>query len=154
MTDLKTLLAQAQRPEQSVSLCLRGDLFAERERVAREIANYATDTFGDTGVLELRHRLEQITEAMHDSTHTFTFVALPRNDFRSLRDSWPTEPGAPMPQGFVDTLVAASLTSPDLTTAEVTELLATLSEGQASVLEDAAWAVNQDSDAVPLPPSG
>lgn len=156
MAGIDDLLAQAQRPRITVALCLRGDLFAERARVVEQVATHQDASLGDTRGVELRARLAMLDDAMKTATSEFTFQALPRNEYRTLRDSYAQDKnqGEQIDREFLDALVAASLVVPELTGEETSRLLDALSEGQAATLEDAAWGVNQDTDAVPLLSSG
>jgi hypothetical protein len=153
MSDFAALKASITRPRKAIRLCLRGDLFAERERILRDLAReveHVDSLAGSGAAAVLRARLSQLEIEMDGATHTFTFEALSRSTFADLEDTHPAaEDGAPSRQ-FLTALVAASLVEPELTTDNVAELFDTLSDGQVDVLETAAWAVNRETGSVPF----
>ncbi len=153
MADFAALKASITRPRKAIRLCLRGDLFAERERIVRDLArevDVVDSLAGSSTAAGLRDRMSALELEMDDATHTFTFEALPRSTFADLEDTHPAaEDGTPSRQ-FLTALVAASLVEPELTTDNVAELFDTLSDGQVDVLETAAWAVNRETGSVPF----
>ncbi len=140
---LAAILAQTQRPEKSVDLCLRGDLFAQRERLLRDLPA-SVDSLAGTDP-DVQIRIDDIETQMRDSTRTFTFRAVGRTEFRELRETYKKTNGEASDQFLAD-LIAVSLVDPELSREDVGALLSALSDGQASVLEDAAWSVNQETD--------
>lgn len=153
MSDFAALKASITRPRTSVRLCLRGDLFAERERLSRDLARELEnlDSLAGSAVAQqLRGRLDALASDMEEATHQFEFEAVSRATFVDLETAHPAgEDGQPTRE-FLAALVAASLVKPDLTAANVSELLAELSDGQVDVLESAAWAVNRETGTVPF----
>lgn len=153
MSDFAALKASIARPRSSVRLCLRGDLFAERDRVVQELAREAAESASLAGspvVTELRDRLTDLDLQMDKATHVFTFEAVPRSVFADLEDAYPPNDEGGPSKGFFVALVAATLVEPDLTADQVGELFDDLSDGQVDVLESAAWAVNREGGTLPL----
>lgn len=143
--NLAEILAQTQRPEKSVDLCLRGDLFAQRQRLLRDLPASVDSLAG--GDPDVQIQLDDIETQMRDSTRTFTFRAVGRSEFRAMREEYKKkDKDAEASDEYLADLIAVSLVDPDLSREDVAALLAALSDGQASVLEDAAWTVNQDTD--------
>ena len=143
--NLAAILAQTQRPEKSVDLCLRGDLFAQRERLLRDLPA-SVDSLAGTDP-DVQIRIDDIETQMRDSTRTFTFRAVGRSEFRSLREAYKKkDKDAEASDEYLADLIAVSLVDPELSREDINALLAALSDGQASVLEDAAWTVNQETD--------
>lgn len=157
MSDFASLKASITRPRTSVRLCLRGDLFAERERLNRDLARELEnlDSLAGSAVAQqLRGRLDALTAEMEEATHLFEFEAVSRATFTELEDAYPAGDDGQPPRAFLNALVAASLVKPDLTADNVTELLGELSDGQVDVLESAAWAVNRETGTVPFSETG
>ena len=142
--NLAQILAQTQRPEKSVELCLRGDLFAQRERLLRDLGTSDSLAGPDP---EVQIRIDDIETQMRESTRTFTFRAVGRSEFRAMREAYKKKDKDPeASDAYLADLIAVSIIEPELSRDDVQALLAVLSDGQASVLEDAAWNVNQDTD--------
>jgi hypothetical protein len=91
--------------------------------------------------------LDKVDDEMNAATTEFVFTALPRSEFTALEDAFPFEDDAPT-RDFLAALIAGSLTDPDVTLDQAKELLELLSDGQAQVLEDAAWSVNRDTSSL------
>ena len=149
--DFETLKAGITRPSSTVDLCLRSDLFAARQRTLGELSRVMRDEDTLAGSkahsdaeVEIMGRLRDLDAKMREATTTFTFTAMPRSAFTALEDVYPFHDDTPSPAFLVE-LLAASMSDPELTTAQAGELLELLSDGQAQVLEDAAWAVNRET---------
>lgn len=153
MADFASLKASITRPRTSVRLCLRGDLFAERERITRDLARelQTNDSLAGSAIAsQLRDRASALDVEMSAATHEFTFEALSRSDFAAIEDAHPaTDDGTPSREFFA-ALVAASLVDPELTADNVAELFDQLSDGQVEVLENAAWRVNRETGSLPF----
>lgn len=148
MTDFAALKASITRPRTTVKLCLRGDLFAEKERVTRDLVRelqQSDSLAGSEMARQLRDRETALDVEMADATHEFTFEALSRAAFTALEDANPPQESGQPSRTFISALVAATLVDPDLTPEHVAELFERLSDGQAEVLESAAWSVNRDT---------
>jgi hypothetical protein len=146
--DFAAIKANISRPRAGVKLCLRADLFAARDRLVREIAATSGDSLAG-GSSELRLKLGALEDEMRAATLEFTFEAVTRATFADIEDAHPSEREGPS-TAFMAALVATSLVEPDLTTEQVSELFANLSDGQVQVLEDAAWGVNRETGSVPF----
>lgn len=154
--DFEGLTARSKRPQSSVQLCLRGDLFAERAQLNRELAGLqaADQTLaGDPSRTAIKERLADLDEQMTADTVTFTFTAVARPVFGQLAATDPIEDDIPSP-GFLRALAAASLTDPVLTPEQFGVFADGLSKGQNDHLELAAWTVNNETVSVPFTAGG
>lgn len=155
---IRDIIATAKPAERSVSLCLRGDLNGEVETADRELQaalkEPATQTLaGNPRINELAMLIESLREQMKDSAETFTFRAIPPKAWSDLvaahpgrkdkQEAWNTEtlPGA---------VIAACAVSPEMTLADVDDLMQVLNSGQRDDLFDAAWRVNTKSLDIPF----
>jgi hypothetical protein len=101
--DVKAMLKAAKLPEDSVPICLRGDLQAQFEQAERELAEAearrkANDSLAGDGSREIAERIESLREQMHENTVDFVFRALHRHAWKALRDRHPPrckEDGSP-----------------------------------------------------------
>lgn len=155
MSDFASLRSAISRPETTVELCLRGDLFAARARLVRQLDDATGDSLGGSvEAIGIREALDSLDEQIKSATREFTFTAVPRDVFVALEDEHKANGAETIGRAFTAALVAASLTDPDLSTAEISELMGLLSDGQAEVLETAAWEVNRETGHVPFSNSG
>lgn len=169
MVDVDALLAQARRPEKTVSLCLRGDLQAEFERLDVEHAkavSSATDSLAGNGALAIAQEMEALRDQMAESTLTVTLRALPRAEYSALVLAHPErrdEAGDPFPvdrdngfnvETFYPALIRACVVDPELTETQWSTLLdETLSDRQFDELAYAAVGVNRGPVSVPFSPA-
>ncbi len=154
MSDFASLRSAISRPETTVELCLRGDLFAARARLVRQLDEASGESLGGSvEAVGIREALDNLDVQIKAATREFTFTAVPRDVFVALEDEHKATDDT-IGRKFTAALVAASLTDPDLSTAEIGELMGLLSDGQAEVLATAAWEVNRETGHVPLSSSG
>lgn len=166
--DFKTMLADAQLPERTVPLCLRGDLTAEFEDLERRLDGLnkrPADSLDGNGAGELIDAIEALQARMTASTVVFRVRALPKPAWRALIAAHPPRrdnDGNPLPEDaaaglnmdtFFDAIVRACLVYPDVD--DETWLLMAGPEGkltdrQIGQLSDAAWAVNRGEVDVPF----
>lgn len=151
MSDFDDLKALSSRPEITVSLCLDGRLFGERDRLRTELANSVpTDSLAaDPVAAAILVKINALDEKGKAATRDFTLQALPRARFRELEDAYPpnTKTGE-FGKDFLANLAVECLTAPALTIEQYVEL--DLSAGQCAVIEDAAWAVNRATGTLPF----
>lgn len=101
--NIKAMLKAAKLPEDSVPICLRGDLQAQFEQAERELAEAeatrkATDSLAGNGTRAIAERIEALREEMRENTVEFRFRALHRHVWKALRDRHPPrrkEDGSP-----------------------------------------------------------
>ena len=158
MVTFADLKAAAKRPELSVTLCLRGDLFGERERLRKDLSSARGSSSGDSlagnpAIVTITARLVELDALMREASFQFTFRALPRSEFLMLEDTHPQKDEAGS-RAFFTAMVVASLIDPVLSAGEYTQLCADLSNGQVDVLESAAWSVNREVIDLPFSPVG
>ena len=152
---------EVETPEHSVTLCLKGKLVAEHERLAAQLAGMdtgPTNLAGDSPGRDIAARLVQMREEMLAHEKSFTFRAVtPRVGWRLLRGKQPvrTEGGDEDAYGeefhaWLCTLVAASSLDPVMTVEQVIRLADRLSNAQWTKLSNAAWEVNEDDKGIPF----
>jgi hypothetical protein len=148
-------------PEHSITLCLRGKLVAEHERLSAQLAGMSTaptNLAGDSPGRDIADRLVQLQEEMREHEKVFSFQAVtPRGKWRVLRGKQPvrTEPVDEDAYGdqfhaWLTEVVAASSLDPVMTVEQVRRLADRLSNGQWSKLSNAAWSVNEDDQGIPF----
>lgn len=129
MSSFKDKLAAARLPEETVPICLRGDLTAEFERLERQLAeaqrNPSTSLEGD-GSAELAARIQALREEMREHTEDFVLRGMPRRRWRAFLAEYPPrqdaagqiderDRGAVVNMGaFFHALIRASVVSPEL----------------------------------------
>lgn len=168
--DIDQLLAQARPAERTVSLCLRGDLVAEFERLeadhVRATERVDTSLAGEgPSALALAQQMEALRQQMQDSTLVLTVRALvPRSRYTDLVLAHPPRTdleGTPVPQDregynvetFFPALVRASVVDPVMTDDRWARLDAVLSDRQFDELAISALAVNRGAVSVPFSPA-
>lgn len=160
-SDIEAWLDEIETPEASVTLCLKGSLVAEHERLAAQLDGMAKDPVnlaGDNPAAAVADRLVELREEMLAHERTFTFRAVtPRGTWRKLRSQQPvrTEPvdedaHADAFHAWMCAVVAASALDPVMTVEQAQRLSDRLSHGQWALLANAAWSVNEDTQGVPF----
>lgn len=161
------LLAQATPPQRTVQICLRGDLVAQWEETARQLAKTKERDPGaslaGTGAGALARDLERLTAEMEPFTVPFLLRGLSRPAYKALEAAHPPRQGpdgkvltADADDGVnVDTfwyaLVRACVISPQVTGEQWAELFdQKLSDGQVNQLASAALLVSRGTVDVPF----
>lgn len=166
--DIKAILAQAKPAERIVSVCLRGDLYGEVERLDRQLRLLDVDVdrlVGNPEAVALARRIEELRALMEANTVELVLRALPRRpheddkrtDIRTLEAMHPPREGNKLDQTngvnvdeFTEALLKASTVSPELDDADWSTLLARINDGQYEQLAAAAWAVNKGDVNIPF----
>lgn len=158
--DARAVIAAARRPENVIEICLRGDLVAEHELLDIELARtqkddswVATSIADVNPVTELAERITDLEQQMVDSTVSFRFRALSRNEWAALEAAHPKREGSDERfnlETFPPALIHACLIDPVMTLDEINELLDLLNEKDRVGLASAAWDVNQEATAIPF----
>lgn len=158
--DLKDLIQQAQRPETTVPLCLRGDLVAEwerRERELRDRRNAPNRTLAGNDVTELAKEVAALEDQMRESTVEFRLRAVHRREWMQLLADHPPREGNQFDKGlglnsetFYDALVTKCLVEPELSAEELAAVLDVLTAAQFDRLTASAWALNSGDVSVPF----
>jgi hypothetical protein len=141
--------------EKSVTLVAGGDLLAEHDAAAQELATAMAQTrisLADGGSVQgLAERLADLETRIAASTVTIRVRGLSRNAFRRLLDAHPSEDAAPFDKvTFPPSLIAACAVDPPMTEVDANGLGEVLTDGQYDELFAAAWAACRDVDDVPF----
>lgn len=152
MTDLDAALAQAKRPERTVTLVLRGDLTAAFEDLERELhaeqQKPADSLAGNPRVQEIAEQMESLREQMTSSTVVLRLRGLSNPEWNRLVTEHEPREGNTGDKAygyntdaFFPALVRACLL--DVSDAQWANLYEVASSGQFSDLSDAAVAVSR-----------
>jgi hypothetical protein len=158
MTDLDTALANAKRPERTVSICLRGDLQAEFEDLERQLQveqqRPGDSLAGNPAVREIAEKMEALRQQMQDSTVVVRLRGLGNPEWRKLVQAHEPREGNDADamfgyneESFFPELVKACLV--DVTDAQWDKLYETITAGQFEELNNAALAVSRRKVDVP-----
>lgn len=165
LKNFKAMLAEAKLPENSVPICLRGDLVADHEAAERDLEvaqKKPADSLAGNGVGEIVERIEALEAEMREHTYDFRFRAIPKPDFRAMVAAHPPrrdEDGSVVEQDrymmanyetMLTALVRACLIDPPPEEVDWDELDAKLTDRQQGNLADAAWFVNRGEVDVPF----
>lgn len=159
--DIESIIDEVETPETSVTLCLKGSLVAEYERLDAQLADAAREATSLAGVspaAELTAQMGQLREQMKAHERDFRFRAVtPRGDWRRLTGARPVKTEQQTDDEYADLyhawvcgIVAASAIDPVMTAEQAERLADKLSDGQWSKLANAAWAVNEDDRGIPF----
>lgn len=156
--DIEDLIEQAQRPQQTATLCLRADLVAQWDKLHAQWRT-ADETGGSlaegTPKAALAAQIRELTEEMERHQVTFVFEALPPTEYSALIAKYP-------PKGddknkfrwddetFKPALIKACVIEPKMTDEQVDRLLAKLSFGQRKLLGNAAALANEGEGDIPF----
>lgn len=169
MSNFKQKLKAARLPEDSVSVCLRGDLAADFEATERELKRVQeskSDSL-EEGVGPIIDRLDALRAEMLEHTEDFRIRALSKPAFRALVAAHPPRriikddgsegelDAADVNLGlnretFFEALLRVSVVSPELDEGDWTALLEVLTDRQFGDLTDAAWFLNRGEIDVPF----
>jgi hypothetical protein len=156
------IVAEASRPECSVTLCTAGTLNARLQDLERQLAaehEKVTTSLAEGGRRrELAVEVESVLEEMRAHEHTFTFRGLPHKQWSDLTAEHKPRDGRNEMVNldtFPPACIAASLVrvdDDDVTTdlADVETLFDVLNEGQIDQLFNAAWEANTGGRSVPF----
>jgi hypothetical protein len=157
MTDIAKVLKQARPREQTVPVCVRGDLSGEVERLSSELARVSEDWEpadlteehpGRVLAAEMRKVREQARAAevpfrlryIGDRAYSDLLAAHPSEDPQEAFNS----------DTFPRALIAACCVDPVMTEEHCTELFEVISQGEIKRLFDAAWDVHNGAGIVPF----
>jgi len=163
--DVKKLIhEEARLPEETVPICLRGDLVAEFERLERELdqaERKASTSLAGNGARAVAERMERLREQMAEGTVTFVLRAMPGEDWYALCAAHEPRRGE---GGDVDErdrlgvnvdtfwpdLLKRSVVDPVLDDDDWAALLGKLTAKQRKNLSTAAWNLNQEDVDIPF----
>lgn len=169
MSNFKQKLKAARLPEDSVPVCLRGDLAADFEAAERDLKR-AQESRSDSleeGVGPIIDRLDALRADMLEHTEDFRIRALPKPAFRALVAAHPPRRAVKDDgsegdldagdvnmgvnrETFFEALLRVSVISPELDEGDWTDLFEVLTDRQFGDLTDAAWFLNRGEIDVPF----
>ncbi|MFZ1361351.1 MAG: hypothetical protein WAS05_00240 [Candidatus Nanopelagicales bacterium] len=166
LPSLDDLISSTKPRETNIELCLRGDLFGERERLVSDIARLTSgpSLTPPPELVEAQERLDDLRTKMIKFTYRFWFRAIEPLEYDALKDAHPlkeTKNGKEYTREFLIAVMAGSIWNwtaldhdrPDddryMSIKEVTNLTQTFSSGMFAELANAALEVNEES-AVPF----
>lgn len=149
MSNIKSLIGDAKRPERTVSVCLAPDLLAEWQQASERLAE-AKDrkrtSLDDEGPVTLARQVADLEQRMRDATVLFRLRGLPPSRVRTLQassdDDW----------GLALDVLRESLVEPELDDEDWERLFGedgVLSMGALNQLAEASNAVNFRATSVP-----
>lgn len=160
--DFAEKLKRARRPERSVPICLRLDLLADFEALDRRLEQLRAEAPGSQSLaggekLELAQQMESLREQMQEASEDFRLRALDRGGFGKLKREHPAREDDERevelgfsPEPFFNDLIRKSVTSPEMTDDQWTELFEVLDDGQYALLANTAMDLNQKAYSVPF----
>lgn len=158
--DVKKLIAQAKRPELSVTVNLRGDLIAQIQQLEQELLEMQQRSMqrlaDHPDAVKIAHQIHNLEEQADESKVTLRFIALPGPEWRKALAKHP--PSAEQKQGgyiadsnaVVEDVLLESLVDPDLDQADVDALLGVLTEGQWQEIVGTIFNLNGGDNTVPF----
>lgn len=163
MSTLKEKLAEARRPRRIVSVCLRGDLTAEAQRIEDELRNIQQSTsplrLGDgAGDEALAQQLEDLRTQMQAESVTFELEAFSVLRWRELKSKHPV-PSEPTPTdtvlgadavGFFNESVRAAIVEPAVDDDDWEHLTTVLTQGEWDKFVEAVYALNEEPVSIPF----
>jgi len=161
--DIEALLAEAELPETSVTICLKGSLAARFEALDAQLSSrpaVRTSLAGDPEAAAIAAELAALREQMLAHERVFALRAQPALTFAALRATMPDRQGtaaedyAALYHQWVCRLVAATCYDPVMTVEQVERLAGVLSDGQWRKLTVAAWDLNAADSAIPFSAAG
>jgi hypothetical protein len=159
--DIESIIGETEPAETSVTLCVKGSLRAEYERLDAQLGDIpqaVTSLAGNPGSAGIADRMAQLREQMREFERTFTLRAVtPRRKWRNLRARQPVKAADQTDEEYADLyhpwvceIVAASAVEPVMTAEQVERFADRLSDGDWSKLANAAWKINDDSSGIPF----
>lgn len=162
MATFDDILKGTKLPEDSVEICLRGDLTRRHEDLGRDLEEaQETERKGSSladggGARKVAQEIQAVEAEMRQHTHPFGFRALPSREYRELVAQHPRREdddldglyGVNM-NTFPAVLISACAIDPPMTVEQVEELLAVLTEGQMMDLFICAANLNRGKVDVP-----
>jgi hypothetical protein len=161
MPDFKSLLATAALPEDSLQVCLRGDLAARHSELDRTLQaalrSQGPATLGDAAdTATLAEELQTIEAAMRDASVTIRVRALPRADWQALVAKHPPREGHEGDQsqgcdfpGLMAAAIPLCIVDPVIDQETWDRFNDVLSAGDYDRLLAAVWQINRGGTSVP-----
>jgi hypothetical protein len=155
MASLDDITGAASLREESVRICVAGNLNAEHERLVAELGQvdgpWEPTRMGDVDPRQaLAQRIRDVEEEMGKAEFEFRFRALAHQTFRVLLDEHTDKAGNRDVQTLLPALIVACCVDPAIPDLQAWQRLdAVITQGQFDELSGAAWRVNTGSADVP-----
>lgn len=163
--DIKKLLAEAKLPRRIVSVCTRGDLTAEAQRIEDQLRE--TDSAPERGSgrlsgpsesVRLASELGRVREQMRESSIEFELTAFPSTRWRALKAEHPVKANGSQAdavvgadtQGLFTAAVRPSIVGPVLDDEDWERLMEALPDGEWQKLIDAVYMLNEEGTQLPF----
>jgi hypothetical protein len=166
--DIESIIDEAEPPESSVTLCLKGSLVAQyealdaqlREAMKEQAAAEGGQSLAGTDTSRTDPLVAAMTvlrEQMLAYERAFTFRAMPPLTFANLRSGMPAKTEEQTAEAFtaeyhswVCKVIAAACADPQMSPEQADRLSQRLSDAQWRKLRDGAWLVNAEAQDVPF----
>jgi hypothetical protein len=158
--DIESIIAETEPAEAVVTICTKGSLRAEYERLAAQLPDTAEAalSLAGTGGAQIADRMTELREQMRAYERPFTLRAVtPRRAWRNLVARQPVKAQGMDDEQFADlyhswlcSVVAASAVDPPMTAEQVERFADKLSDGDWSKLANKAWKTNDQSAEIPF----
>jgi len=156
MASIDDILAEATPRERTVSVCIRGDLAGEAERLADELARVSEDWQPSDLTEEhpgraLAAQLKEVRDKARKAEVPFSLRYIGDKAYSDLLAAHPpTSDNEAFGESFIKALIAASCVDPVMTEDQAAELFEKLNQGEIKKLFDAAWDVHNSSELIPF----
>lgn len=154
------ILAEAKRPEDEVSLCLRGDLVARFRQLERELETAPTQavSLGEPApAAAIAERMQQLRAEMADAEVPFALRALEPRDWERFYGTMPVRKEGEAQDTYSDRwfdwvceLVARTCVDPVMSADQVKALVPNLSSAQWNELSNGAFRLNAGKVSIPF----
>lgn len=168
MSNIKDILAEARLPERAVSICLRGDLSAEFQRLEDRLSEANNERLKDkrlaksTKPVEIAQEMEAVREKMRAATIEFTLRAFASDVWRSMKRKHPL-PEKPEAidrvlgadaKGLLNEAIQKAIVEPELDDEDWDRLRDTIADGEWQKLVDATYVLNEEGTNLPFSQAG
>jgi hypothetical protein len=162
MLNIDEIIAQAQRPEKTIALCLRGDLQARWEDLERQLNAIDRDSSdsdtlgGDSRAADLSAQMADVENEMKAHEVVFKFRGLSSKQYSDVLAQYTDEDKKSETNDGIDwkswptALIAACAVDPVMTVEQAERLADTITHKQWDSLFACAFAVNRTDVSVPF----
>ncbi len=157
MSEIDAWLDEAQLPERTVEVCLRGDLVARIEELERQAEATDQPDMMNNPALMIVREIEALQEQMRASTRALRLRALPRTEYTALEAAHPVRKDNEHDkktgwnvETFPEALIRRCLVEPVFTDAQWSRFVDCLTQHQYDRLGVVAIEVNKRDVAVPF----
>jgi hypothetical protein len=157
--DIESIIGETEPAETSVTLCVKGSLRAEYERLDAQLGDIeqAISNLAGGDTAGITSRMAELRKQMLAYERTFNLRAVEPLPWSNLVARRPVKtPGmtdedyAPLYYAWVCEVVAVSVVDPVMTPDQAARFRDRLSAGDWQKLANAAWNVNDDSSTIPF----